>query len=125
MNKLIFPAAVAVLAITILAGCGGAPTYTDPAAKITANVGDRFVIALDSNPTTGYGWEIGYDMNELELVKDEYKPDEKAAGLVGAGGTQYYELKALKTGDSEITLVYKRSWETEVIETRIFTVEIK
>ena len=53
--------------------------------------------------------------------------DEKATGLVGAGGTQYFRFKALKTGETEITLVYKRSWEESTPQdvTKVFTVNIR
>jgi len=125
MKKLIIPVAVTILAITLLAGCGGVKTYTDPDQTIATGPGDEFVIALDSNPTTGYDWQGDFDPDLIALVDENYKPDEKAAGLVGAGGTRYFRFTARKTGKTEITLVYKRSWETEVLETRVFTIEIK
>ena len=45
--------------------------------------------------------------------------------LLGAGGTDYYQFKALKVGETEITVTYKRSWETESAEQKVFTVDIK
>ena len=30
---------------------------------------------MDSNPTTGYGWEASYDENMLSLEKEEYSPN--------------------------------------------------
>jgi len=44
--------------------------------------------------------------------------------LLGAGGTQYYRFQALKVGETEITVTYKRSWETEYYEQKVFTVDI-
>lgn len=126
MRKFMVLAGVSTLAVSLLAGCGGeVKTYIDAEKTISVGINQEFVIALDSNPTTGYDWEESHDGNLLNLVDDEYKPDEKAAGLVGAGGTQYFRFKAIKTVQTEITLVYKRPWETEILEQKVFNVDIK
>ncbi len=115
-----------IMVVFLIAGCGGGvKAYTDSEQVINTTVNQEFIIALDSNPTTGYDWEASYDENMLSLEKEEYNPDEKEAGLVGAGGTQYYHFKALKVGETEITVTYKRSWETEYAEQKVFTVDIK
>ena len=63
----------------------------------------------------------------VELVKSEYEMGKGAKqGLVGAGGTELFQFKALKPGKTEITLVYKRPWVGgETGETKVFTVNIK
>ena len=116
-----------VLAASLmLAGCGGkSPTYTDASQTINTRLNQEFIIALDSNPTTGYDWEESHDNSILSLMGKEYKVGEKAPGLVGAGGTQYFRFKALKTGKTEITLTYKRPWEEKTLEQKTFTVDIK
>ena len=127
MKKLLVLLVTLILAVCLLAGCGGVKTYIDDEKTITASVGQEFIIALDSNPTTGYDWEESYDASMLSLDEEEsrYEPDEKAKGLVGAGGTQYYRFKALKKGNTEITLVYKRSWLEEIEDEKAFKVSIK
>ncbi|MFC1901105.1 protease inhibitor I42 family protein [Chloroflexota bacterium] len=125
MKKILVLMTSVILMGSLIAGCGGVKTYIDPAETISVSVDQEFIITLDSNPTTGYDWEESYDSSLLSLVDSEYSPDEKAAGLVGAGGTQYFRFKALKTGNTEITLVYNRSFETEILETKVFNVEIK
>ena len=128
MKKLLVLLVTLILAVCLLAGCGGgAKTYVDAEKTITASVGQEFIIALDSNPTTGYDWEESYDDSMLSLDEEEsrYEPDEKAEGLVGVGGTQYFRFKALKKGNTEITLVYKRSWEEEIEDEKVFKVNIK
>ena len=122
---LLITAAVIVTAICLVAGCaGGTRIYFDPAKTINSSVGNEFVIALDSNPTTGYEWEVTYDDKMLALVDKEYSA-EKCPGLVGAGGTRYFTFKTLKKGETKITLDYQRSWEKESIDQRVFTVNIK
>ncbi|MFC1941046.1 protease inhibitor I42 family protein [Chloroflexota bacterium] len=126
MKKLLALVIPSVLAVSLVAGCAGeVRTYVDEEKTISPSVNQEFIIALDSNPTTGYNWEVSYDESTLILVGDKYSPDEKAKGLVGAGGTQYFQFKALKTGKTEITLTYKRSWETDFAEQKVFKVDIK
>jgi len=116
-----------VVATCLVAGCvGEVETYTDPGQTINIGVGQEFVIALGSNPTTGYGWQESYDETVLTLVEKTYRPGEEAnKGVVGAGGVEYFRFKALKTGETEITLVYKRLWEEEFLEQKVFTIDIK
>ena len=129
MKKLLI-SGVLVLTIGLLAGCGGVQTYTDSSQTIDVGVNQEFIIALDSNPTTGYSWQESYDESLLELIGGEstYEPGEEAEqDLVGAGGVEYFRFKALETGETEITLVYMREWEEPTPEdiTEVFTVSIK
>ena len=120
---------VAVVAISMVAGCiGEVKTYTDSGQTIDIGVNQEFVIALGSNPTTGYGWQESHDETILELVEKTYKLGKEAEqGVVGAGGVEYFRFKTLKTGETEITLVYKRPWEEPTPQdiTKMFTVNIK
>ncbi len=127
MKRLLALVLTSILAVSLIAGCrGGVKTYTDTEKTINTTVNQEFIIALDSNPTTGYNWEASYDESILKLVDSKYEMGKQAqAGLVGAGGTQYFQFKALKTGKTEITVTYKRSWETDFAEQKVFNVDIK
>ena len=116
-----------VVATCLLAGCVvEAKTYTDSGQTINISVNQEFVITLGSNPTTGYSWQESYDDAVLELVEKTYKPGEKAKqGAVGAGGVEFFRFKALKAGKTEITLVYKRPWEENTIDLKVFTVTVR
>ena len=120
---------LAALAIALAAGCiGGVETYTDAGQAIDIGVNQEFVIALGSNPSTGYSWQAGYDETMLELVggQSTYKPGEEAEGLVGAGGVEYFSFKALKTARTEVTLVYEQPWEGGGTgETKVFIIHIR
>ncbi len=120
---------VTVVAICLLASCvGEVKTYTDSGQTIDISVNQEFVIALGSNPTTGYSWQESHNENILELVEKIYKPGKEAKqGLVGAGGVEYFRFKTLKTGETEITLVYKRQWEEPTPQdiTKVFTINIR
>jgi inhibitor of cysteine peptidase len=114
-----------VVAICLVAGCvGEVETYTDPGQAIEIGTNQEFVIALGSNPTTGYGWQESHDATMIELVEKIYKEEAKE-GVVGAGGVEYFRFKTLNKGETEITLVYKRQWEEEFLAQKIFTIDIK
>jgi inhibitor of cysteine peptidase len=117
-----------VAASLLAAGCiGAAKTYDDPGQTVDIGINQEFIIALGSNPTTGYSWQASYDQTRLELVggESEYK-EEAEEGVVGAGGIEYFRFKALKAGQADITLVYEQPWEGgESGATKVFTVEIK
>ena len=130
MKKIFITVVTLILSISLLAGCGGSTikAYSDPEETIDSSMNKEFIvlIALESNPTTGYSWEAEYDAAILELVEDTFELGEYAEqGLVGAGGTQLFRFKGLSSGKTDITFKYKRSWETETLDTKEFTVEVK
>ena len=70
MKKFLILVTVAVIAICLLGGCvREVKTYTDSGQTIDIGVNQEFVIALGSNPTTGYDWEVSLDEAMLVLVE--------------------------------------------------------
>jgi inhibitor of cysteine peptidase len=117
-----------VLTLGLVAGCVGVKTYTDSGQEINIGVGQEFIIALGSNPTTGYSWQASYDESMLELVGGEptYEAEETGDDVVGAGGTEFFRFLTLEAGETEITLVYAQHWEGGGVgETKVFTVVIE
>lgn len=92
---------------------------------IEARKDESFFITLEANPTTGYGWQADFDADYIELINQEYVPD--STELIGSGGNEAFEFRALKSGQAEITLVYLRSWEEEEqpIEQKVYTIIIQ
>ncbi|MFC2016836.1 protease inhibitor I42 family protein [Chloroflexota bacterium] len=131
MKRLLILAVVAMVATFVLAGCvGEVKTHTDSGQTIDIGVNQEFVIALGSNPTTGYSWQVSYDKTMLEFIGGEstYEVGKDAEqGVVGAGGVEYFRFEALKIGETEITLVYKQPWEEPTPQdiTKVFTVSIR
>ena len=119
-----------ILSISLITGCGGSTVkaYSDPEETIDSSMDREFIvlIALESNPSTGYSWEAKYDSAMLELIEETFELGEYAKeNIVGAGGTELFRFKGLNKGKTEITFNYKRSWETEVLDIKVFTVEVK
>lgn len=96
--------------------CGDPP---DPPAEhptteqIVASVNVPFSITLESNPTTGYSWELAsrLDANVLELLHHSYQRGGSAG--MGAGGSELWTFEPLCTGFTTIVLRYRRPWEPE------------
>ncbi len=92
-------------------GSESVQTYTEPAVTINVKVNHEFVIALESNPTTGYTWEEESEEDLIRLVDRIYRQDDQANGMVGVGGTVYFRYLALQEGETEILLVYGQHWD--------------
>ena len=100
--------------------CGDCPTYGASDTTIAASVGDRFVIALESNPSTGYQWTAASsDAGVVELVGDEdVRPD---TTLVGAPGTKRFFFDAVAVGTATLQLRYARSFQPDDPDARELT----
>ncbi|MFX1258474.1 MAG: protease inhibitor I42 family protein [Promethearchaeota archaeon] len=84
-------------------------------------LGDVFKVSLDSNPSTGYRWEVDFDTDYIKLKEKFYIP---LSSKLGAGGKESFSFSTLKHGKTAITMQYKRSWEKKVIKKEIFVIEI-
>jgi inhibitor of cysteine peptidase len=89
--------------------------------KVHAKKGESIIISLESNPSTGYEWTTEFDPKFLSLVKKEYV---RSSNLVGAGGIEKFELKALFAGTTTLKMMYKKSWEQYSLREQTFDVQI-
>jgi len=100
---------------------------TDSGKTIQCNVNSTFSIVLDSNPTTGYRWQLASSQNGalLKLIGSQYRAPETE--LAGAGGEEIWSFKALSVGQTTIIFEYMRPWEKgkEPIKRTVFTVHIQ
>jgi predicted secreted protein len=113
-------------------GCtgGAAPgktnfmVFNDPDKPIVITVGQQFSVVLDSNPTTGYQWQIAEPLNEsmVLLVGTDYQAT--PTNRVGAGGRQIFNFQALGAGKTSIGLAYHRSWEKGVLPVKTVTFSV-
>ena len=87
-------------------------TDKDDEKLFNLSTGDKLIIKLPGNYTTGYQWAVinGYDDDVIKQEgKGEYQPEK--TDLVGAGGIATFTFKAVGTGRTDINLEYKRPWE--------------
>ena len=108
---------VTILLITLLCSCKYTRelTFNDKESSIELKKGDKIEIKLESNPSTGYAWILSEETDEtiVSLTSSEFIQTEKEEELVGAGGYEILIFQAVKGGQTEIILLYQRSWEEE------------
>ena len=95
-------------------GCGTSEEsslFTDRDERFKVDVGDDFQVVLESNPTTGYGWqlEVALDGGVLDLVGDRYEAP--TTDLAGAAGYQVFDFRAVGDGSTFIQLWYIRPFD--------------
>jgi inhibitor of cysteine peptidase len=115
-----------LLPLVLLVGCA-APELSLNANNANGRVEVRqnqsFIISLEGNPTTGYSWEVStFDERLLrQSAAPEFTPQ---SDRIGAGGIQTFHFRAIERGETQLTLVYRRPWETGVLPAKTYTVTI-
>jgi inhibitor of cysteine peptidase len=89
---------------------------------IKVSNGHEFTITLQSNPGTGYQWIPTFNTTILNLVSHDYKP--ASTKLLGSPGTDVFTFKAINHGTDTVKMIYKRSWEKESVQEKIFLVNV-
>jgi inhibitor of cysteine peptidase len=89
--------------------------------------GQVLVVTLESNPSTGYEWEVSAADTAVlqQMGKAEFLPSASTGKqIVGAGGMERFRFKALKVAESSLKLVYHRPWEKEPEPTNSFIIQV-
>lgn len=100
---------------------------TDPSIPIEVTADSEFQIILESNPTTGYHWQIAnsWDPNVFVSVNSEYHST-SPEGVVGGGGVDVLSFKAVHAGEDVLVLNYMPpGTDTVPNQTRTFTIKVK
>lgn len=89
---------------------------------VQEHVGQTLVIELQSNPSTGYEWEVtGIDKQILHQVgKIEF---EQGSQLLGSPGKQILHFEVVGAGQTTLKLTYHRPWEKDAEPTRIIAIQ--
>lgn len=127
MKRILFTTFVFVFLLSACGDSSPALQVTDPQLPIEVSAGKEFNIILESNPSTGYHWEVGeLDKNVLEFVKKDYASTSDP-NLVGGGGLDVWTFKAVNAGEAQITLGYypPSNVLTEPQQKVTFTVTVK
>ena len=112
-----------VAATALLAACGddGGTTVEldagDSLSEVSLDVGDQLDVQFESNPTTGYSWELGPLPDGLQLVSSEF--EEPGGSLVGAPGMQRFVFDVVGRGSGILRLEYVRVFDDPVIAEKI------
>ena len=103
-------------------------TAAEAGKVVRAAVGNLVTITLQSNPSTGYNWELrDFDYGVSDFFKSETVPADGGNVLFGAPSKTVITLQAIKPGTQDIKLVYRRLWEPpdQVAETFAFRLQVE
>ncbi len=95
--------------------------------RVTVVLGQVFTVTLESNPSTGYRWEwVDHQDSTVEQMGEaQFKPRETGdPPLVGAGGWESFDFKAVHPGQMTLKLVYRRPWEEGVEPLKTFLLQV-
>lgn len=110
----------------------------DDGRRVELHEGEALVVSLESNPSTGYGWELDQAQLSIESLPvlrqtgSEYQARQVLRSssadpvqpLLGAPMTQVLRFEAVRAGETSLKLVYRRPWE-EVPPLDSFSLEVE
>lgn len=117
------------LILIVLVGCGGGTpssrtlTAADNGATVQMAVGEELVVQLESNPSTGYGWQVtGGDAAVLAQQGDAVYT---AGGTApGSPGTEAFRFRGVAAGSTTLALGYSRPFEPDNPPAATFAVQV-
>ena len=120
--------AVLLSLAALLASCAGSVPgetliYRDEKVPISVKVNQEFVIAVVSNPASGYMWREEFDDKFLEVTSSTFEINEEARDTPAAL-EQHFRFKARKKGTTEVEIQMKSPSLSTVREME-FAVNIK
>jgi len=128
MARIITVAVLALVGALVLGACMPGPggkeiTKADNGKTVEVAKGSDVKVVLESNPTTGYKWEVKeVDASILKQAGEAtFKADSDA---MGAGGKETFAFNAVGAGQTTLKMEYRRPWETEAQPAETFAVTI-
>jgi inhibitor of cysteine peptidase len=97
----------------------------DKGKTVDLKTGQILEVALPSNPTTGYTWEI--IKIDPEMLEVDGKPlyDSPKTNRQGDGTIQRLRFRGVKAGATEVMLGYRRPWEKESKNLNNWNISVK
>jgi inhibitor of cysteine peptidase len=118
----------------VLASCARPkPTSTPPVEvsiawseidqSVGLEVGDILEIVLPAKPSTGYVWEVGF--YNQSVLKPYGEPEFSSTSTdLGRQESQKLHFEAIGEGETELVLVYRRSFDDEEPDQQTFKVYV-
>jgi len=88
----------------------------DNGGQVEVEQGKLLVVTLESNPSTGYRWELVENNESIlkQFGQVEFKSAETGdSPMVGAGAWEIFRFKAVSAGQTTLELAYSRPWEDD------------
>ncbi|MFF0494127.1 protease inhibitor I42 family protein [Nocardia sp. NPDC004068] len=81
--------------------------------RVALAVGQRLIVSLPAEPTTGFLWQIRELDRAIVVQNDDpdFRPDSRADATVGVGGSSVWTFTAAAPGTTPLSMGYQRPWE--------------
>ncbi len=101
-------------------------TEKENGSQLELKKGDLLTLKLESNPSTGYSWQISGNNGKLMELMGE-PTSEVPEGKLIPGGMAYeiFRFKAFASGTNVLDLHYKRIWEKGKEPLKTFRITVK
>ncbi|MCX5996625.1 MAG: protease inhibitor I42 family protein [Chloroflexi bacterium] len=105
------PAAKAEVPVTVT--CDQFSKQANIVQDISVKMGNKVVVTLCSNPTTGFQWSEKAQIGDPQVLEQKsYKFVAPAdTGMVGVPGNAVWTFEAMGLGTSTVYLEYSRNWQ--------------
>ena len=115
--------------LLVLTACSSLPNQvsadeSSSGKQVEIAVGGSLTVTLESNATTGYSWELKEIGDTSILQKTDNKYVAPTSGLIGAGGKEVWNFKALKAGKTTLSMEYSQPWAGGQKDAKIFNLTV-
>lgn len=102
-------------------------TDSDDGTTVQLANGGTLIVALPSNPTTGYSWSVSESSGaQLQLQGEPaFVPAGSTTPVLGAGGTEVFTFKAVDDGKADLKLEYRRPFEPNAAPEKTFSASVE
>lgn len=114
LRKTLITGVLAASLLAVPAAEAKTVTVKTSGRSVALKKGDRLVVKLDENPSTGYAWATLAKPSFLKQLNSVYTAaPQPTTGppVVGGGGTRVFTYSALRKGSGTLSLVYRRSFD--------------
>ena len=85
--------------------------------------GESIPVILESNPTTGFIWELT-NADARQVLQQGESVFEPKSNLLGASLTQIIYLEGLEEGETSVQFIYRRPWLRDQVPKRKTTIQV-
>jgi inhibitor of cysteine peptidase len=104
----------------------------DTGRSLTVKPGQKILIRLEENPTTGYLWNVIRPENDrllrfegFEYMDENVETRQANEVMFGRGRVKQFTFVSRKEGQEDISLRLKQPWERDSDQDQVFRVRVQ